>query len=309
MAQISRLKDPEIENGNAIDADDLDGEFDQLVSAHNTNDTELTAIGTGTYTFAGVKTFSSTPKMNAIDERTGGSGVTIDGLVLIKDGYIIVPAGAGFTPATNGQLGYDSTSHTYDVYVNGAAKALLHTGSGIDDLNDVTITTPSSGQTITYNGSAWVNGSKPLIILQDQKTANTAGGTFTSGSWQTRTLNTEVTDTASICSLATNQFTLPAGTYDIEASAPALRVGRHQIRLQNITDTSTTLIGESAFSDSTVEYATTRSRLVGRFTIAGSKAFEIQHQCQTTRATFGFGLEANLGVTEIYTTVVITKVG
>ena len=28
----------------------------------------------------------------------------------------------------------------------------------LDDLSDVTITTPSSGEGIVYNGSAWVNG-------------------------------------------------------------------------------------------------------------------------------------------------------
>ncbi len=40
--------------------------------------------------------------------------------------------------------------------------------ASIDDLNDVTITTPSSGQALTYNGSAWVN------------TTPAAGGTVTS---------------------------------------------------------------------------------------------------------------------------------
>ena len=40
---------------------------------------------TGNQTVAGVKTFSSTPKMDAIAENTDATGVTIDGL-LIKDG-------------------------------------------------------------------------------------------------------------------------------------------------------------------------------------------------------------------------------
>lgn len=34
-----------------------------------------------------------------------------------------------------------------------------------------------------------------IVILQDQKAQNTDGGTFTSGAWRTRDLNTKVTDT------------------------------------------------------------------------------------------------------------------
>jgi hypothetical protein len=177
---ISRLRDAEISNGNILDADDLDAEFDQIISSFNANDTVLTNVTTGTYTFSGVKTFSSSPKTNGIDERTTGSGVTIDS-VLLKDGFIRVPAGAGFTPTTNGDLGYDSTSHTYDVYVNGSAKSLMTTGSGIDDLSDVTITTPSSGQGLLYNGSAWVNGAVGSMVLLASATAsNSASIDFTS---------------------------------------------------------------------------------------------------------------------------------
>ena len=58
-----------------------------------------------------------------------------------------------------------------------------------------------------------------IAYLKDVKAANTAGGTFTSGAFQTRTLNTVEGD-ASIVSLAANQFTLQAGTYHIEGVAP-----------------------------------------------------------------------------------------
>ena len=63
----------------------------------------------------------------------------------------------------------------------------------------------------------------PYIKLSDVKSAGTAGGTFTSGSWQTRTLNTEDSDTGGNCSLSSNQFTLDAGTYEINARASASR--------------------------------------------------------------------------------------
>jgi hypothetical protein len=117
MTQISRLKDAEISNGNLINADDLDSEFNQLVSEHNANDTILTNATTGTFTFSGVKTFSSTPKMNAIDERTAGSGVTADG-VRLKDGMVKV---AG-TPTENGEIGY--ASNALKAFINGSLVTL-----------------------------------------------------------------------------------------------------------------------------------------------------------------------------------------
>ena len=73
-------------------------------------------------------------------------------------------------------------------------------------------------------------------IIGDQKSAGTEGGTFTSGAWQTRDLNTEISDPDGIISISSNQFTLAAGTYLVNASAPAHKVNGHQIRLYNTTD-------------------------------------------------------------------------
>lgn len=144
------------------------------------------------------------------------------------------------------------------------------------------------------------------VVLQDQKAQNTEGGTFTSGSWQTRTLNTEVIDSHGICSLSSNQFTLTAGTYDILAIAPAALVNRHQIRLYNATDASVVLTGKPSISGAS-DNTQTDSILVGRFTIGSSKALEIQHQCQTTYGISGFGLASNF-TTEVYTVVVLQRV-
>lgn len=121
MSQISRLRASEIANGNLINADDLGAEFDQQVAESNAQDTRLTALESGAITLTGVKTFVSAPKVNQFAERTAGAGLTITNLKL-------TPA-VGFTPTTNGQIGYDSTAHSYDVFVNGAAQYLVHSGN------------------------------------------------------------------------------------------------------------------------------------------------------------------------------------
>ncbi len=156
------------------------------------------------------------------------------------------------------------------------------------------------------NDATVVTIANDYICLQDQKAQNTNGGTFTLGAWRTRDLNTEVADDGGHCSLVANQFTLATGTYRIHASAPGFYVTSHQAILYNITDASVTLVGTSEVSyqgDSTQ----TRSHICGQFTIAAPKVFEIQHRCDATYATYGFGHAANF-TTEVYTIVELWKV-
>jgi hypothetical protein len=145
-----------------------------------------------------------------------------------------------------------------------------------------------------------------LLHVRDEKANNTAGGTFTSGSFQTRTLNTVVTNEISGASLASNQITLPSGTYYIHASAPASFVEGHQCKLRNTTDSSDTIIGTQGYSISSG--GSQRVTVIGRFTIASSKVFEIQHRCNTTATPEGFGNNVNHGLIQIYTDAQIWKV-
>lgn len=151
------------------------------------------------------------------------------------------------------------------------------------------------------------------VLLQDQKASGTVGGTFNSGAWHTRTLNTEVADTGADCSLAANQFTLAAGTYYIRASAPAVEVDEHQAMLRETTSTLPDIIGTSERSDATSDTCT-RSIIEGPFTItsgnvsANQNIFEIKHRCITTGVGSGYGDAGGFGVVEIYTTVQLWKV-
>lgn len=148
----------------------------------------------------------------------------------------------------------------------------------------------------------------PYLEYRDEKAAGTDGGGFTSGAWQTRTLNVEAFDTGGYGSLSSNQITLAAGTYEADIICPALRVDSHQAKLRNVTDSSDTLIGTTAYTGNGNTNMTT-SIITGRFTIAASKVFEVQHRAQTTQATTGFGDAANFGVTEVYTVARFRKVG
>ena len=208
--------------------------------------------------------------------------------------------------------------------------SLKHSGGNVVSLNsptsaptsaDVAFKLPNAdgnaGQFMKTDGSgnlAFASVATPVsplftnyAVINDSKAYNVAGGTFSSGAWRTRDLNTEVFDPDSIVSISSNQFTLQAGTYYIRAQAPAYRVDQHHIKLQNITDSTTDGVGSVGMSSSSFA-SITLSLLTTRFTISSAKVFEIQHRCSTTHNTYGLGIMHSIsGTNSIYTIVEIFK--
>lgn len=150
------------------------------------------------------------------------------------------------------------------------------------------------------------------MMLQDQKSDGSGGGTFTNGAWRTRDLNTEVEDTSNLVTLSANQMTLEPGDYVIHARCPAGGVFGNQVRLRNIDAGSTILTGSNTYlgNPSVFNADVDFAELQGLFSLAIQTVLEIQHTCQITVATIGLGtsivlFEAN---TEVYTTVEIWSV-
>lgn len=141
------------------------------------------------------------------------------------------------------------------------------------------------------------------ILIRDEKTQNTPGGTFTRGDWRTRDLNTEVVDTGNHASLASNQITLAAGSYWAHILCPAQQVGGHQARLQNITAGATLLLGTSEVARAGTSFDwNDKSIIIGRFTLSSQSVIEVQHKSIGSYTSTGFGRPANIS-TEIYTVV------
>ena len=192
--------------------------------------------------------------------------------------------------------------------------------AGVNTINFIGSDGATKGTVTVNDGANGSNASIKVATLEDQNTNDgnpLFGGTFTSGSWQTRTLNTEV-DPDSIVTLSNNQFTLAAGSYRINWSCPAYRVRHHQSKLKNITDTLN-YYGSSEFAHDNSSANQSVSRGSAVLTIAGSKVFELQHQCSQTRDNSGFGAGLAVGqltaVTEegeslvnVYSQLAITKI-
>lgn len=143
-------------------------------------------------------------------------------------------------------------------------------------------------------------------IICDEKAADTNGGSFSASTWQTRDLNTEIADPDSIVSISSNQFTLGAGTYLIEAEATAKEVNRHILRIYNATSTSVVAYGMSAHASSGGSVTDTAT-VTARVTITGNTAFEIQHWGQSSRSDYGLGFANDASVVNKYTIVKIFK--
>jgi len=121
------------------------------------------------------------------------------------------------------------------------------------------------------------------------------GGTLSlsSGSWQTRSITTSVTNEITSASLAANQITLPAGTYFIDAILTGrVRASLNnsasdaggQARLRNITAGSDILysnvgyiwVYDSGTGGTTGGGSTVPFFIKGRFTLSGSTVLELQ---------------------------------
>lgn len=168
---------------------------------------------------------------------------------------------------------------------------------------------------------------------QELQTNGTNGAALTSGSWNTRAINTEVVDDLTL-TLSSNQLSLVAGTYVTYASAGVHFTGstthgsqsQHvmtKLRVRNISDGTTVVDGPSARqlpvtddgggNDASAE-VTLYTTLMGRFVLAGTKTIELQNYVSNAMAsnvlskTTVAGKAVSSGENEIYADWFIVKV-
>lgn len=218
-----------------------------------------------------------------------------------------------FTPITATATLYPLHSSAGNNYLNvGQRNGSVNQALTARDGNAVSAT----GQVFTIWAEVPIEGgvSQPTVIpavrvmrFYDAKTSGTAGGTFTSGSYQTRTINNIQGNLFG--TLNANQISLPAGRYYIFAACPAFGVVQHKAKLYNVTDAVDVLLGKSMLArDAGTSSHPTDSIISGYFEIDSPKVFEIRHRCNNTQASSGFGQPVSFGDNEIYTNGYIVKI-
>jgi hypothetical protein len=216
----------------------------------------------------------------------------------------------------NNQISTIANSDFSGSYVGGSSLSSITIGTSAGTLTGtVNIFVVGQGQSGTSGatGTSGASGTSgagafPYVKVSEVQSSGTAGGTFTSGSYVTRVLNTKDTDTGSIATLSSNQITLPAGTYQCRISAPAFACSGNKAVLYNVTDSTITLLGTPQFALNLSNCNSTISVIVGSFTIATSKTFAVQHRCASTQNTNGLGYPAGFGDNEVYTVAEFWKV-
>ena len=254
------------------------------------------------------------------------SGATFTGLVNLATGANIASAAIpDFSAATGNAVHITGTTTTTGVTMNtgqwqmciaDAAWPLTHHATNLNLQGGADYTCAAGDRLLFhYDGTTvrviiWKQDGKAVkasdyIYIRDEKATTTDGGTFTSGAKRTRDLTTKVNDAGGHATLAANQVTLAPGTYQFYISVPAYECNSHVVSFKNITDTitylgttETTLAGNGVI---------THSHVSGRFTITASKVFEVQHECETTKATVGFGAAHSLGGNEVYAELELWK--
>jgi hypothetical protein len=104
------------------------------------------------------------------------------------------------------------------------------------------------------------------------------------------------------------QFTLAAGTYLVKAQAPAFYCSQHRIRLWNVSDATTALLGTSELTNPGTGDSSTCSTINEVLTIATSKTFQLEHRVAASKSLNGYGVP-NGWDTEIYSDIFIQKIG
>ena len=158
------------------------------------------------------------------------------------------------------------------------------------------------GGNFTVTGSM-PSSSPPYAHATHTLATSNHGGTFTAGAWQIRSL-TAISTNITGCSLATNQITLPTGTYMLHAFACCYKVGANGLRWWNDSDSTEDLLGQPTVTGTGVDVGVIAT-INGVFTIAAEKNFELQHYGASTGTTTGFGVDGNHGSSNTFVSVII----
>ena len=171
-------------------------------------------------------------------------------------------------------------------------------------ITDAEISSVSLASSVVFPAGGTGNPISVAVIADEKSQSSQGGGSSTS--FTKRELNTEISDPDGIVSIASDQFTLSAGTYLINWSAPAYVAVRHQTQLYDATGSSVLKYGTSEYNASGSSVMT---RSFGSYihTITSNNTYEIQHRVGNAHSPDGLGVEAGMGNNNIYTLVVIYK--
>jgi hypothetical protein len=96
---------------------------------------------------------------NTLAYDSGFLDVYLNGIRLVN--------GSDFTATTGTSIQLSAGANVSDTLEVVAYGTFTLSNQSIDDMTDVSISSPANGQVLQYNGTAWVNGSSPFNVVDD----------------------------------------------------------------------------------------------------------------------------------------------
>lgn len=195
----------------------------------------------------------------------------------------------------------------------------LHESKGISSASANTVYVADGAgsgtfQKITADQIAGTGNSfgSQLLHVRYELSSGSSADVLTAGTWNTRSFNTTKTNEISGATLASNQISLPAGTYFCQAVSPARNGGNGTItrsKLYNVTTTSdlllsTSFVGPTLNAGSATD-GTLITLLTGRFTLTGTTLLELRTYSSNT--VNGGVVSAIASTNEVFSEILIWK--
>jgi|GEM_PF-3290000 len=254
-----------------------------------------------------------------------------DSLLISQGNYVLLPknydndstnelqaltkVGNTITLSNGGGSVTDSDNQNLSSTINGTQRTInISGGTGTtidvadndnDSINELQTLTYSDGTlSITLGNSVYLPTVNEVAIYEYQLPSGVTENTVFSGHiYWTRKLNTTTFDNSPNISRNGDTIILESGIYQINSSSPCYLCQHHRIRLRNITDNITSILGTSegfSYGD-----AQNRSFIDGVITLSAKKKFLIEHY--SSYAAGSPGEPVSTGENEIYTRILIKK--
>lgn len=253
---------------------------------------------------------------SAIYDSDGTSGIiiSVNGIPLSDEDYTAT-TGTSIVLTSAATSGDQVDIWTFPRFYTANAVSLQHLDNYYTKTETDSVFVPQTREVNGKTLDANINLSSSdiaenIFIIRDEKTNGTAGGSSVASGSNQRELNTIVKNTITGASLVdSTTFELPAGNYEIRASAPGYGVGANKIWLFAASPLFTEfLIGENAYAAASNGCIAV---LDDSFTIASTTQFILIHYTTNAVATNGLGVAVSAGasIPEVYASINIKKVG
>lgn len=144
-----------------------------------------------------------------------------------------------------------------------------------------------------------------FALFRHETVYNVAGGSSAAG-WNVRPLTHTAHNTIQGCSLSSNEVTLPAGTYWMEATGNIYNSGRLRLVVADALTAEILVIGPGDYTETS---GFTTCRCSGMVTIPDSKQVVLRQSCGGGVATEGLGLAGNVvGINNIHAELFIWRI-